>query len=68
MNEWLDRITKELGIDGQVIDDDAEALLKIARIAAHTSDDRRTAPLLTYLVGRSGSSPQQILEDLQRSS
>ncbi len=68
MNEWLDRITKELGIDGQVTDDDAEALLKIARIAAHTSDDRRTAPLLTYLVGRSGSSPQQILEDLQRSS
>ena len=68
MNAWLDRITKELGIDGHVTDDDAEALLKIARIAAHTSDDRRTAPLLTYLVGRSGSSPQQILEDLQRSS
>ena len=68
MNEWLDRITKELGIDGHVTDDDAEALLKIARIAAHTSDDRRTAPLLTYLVGRSCSSPQQILEDLQRSS
>ena len=68
MNAWLDRITKELGIDPALADDDAEALLKIARIAAHTSDDRRTAPLLTYLVGRSGSSPQQILEDLQRSS
>jgi Domain of unknown function (DUF6457) len=68
MNEWLERGTKELGIDPALADDDAEALLKIARIAAHTSDDRRTAPLLTYLVGRSGSSPQQILEDLQRSS
>jgi hypothetical protein len=68
MNEWLERVTKELGIDPALTDDDAEALLKIARIAAHTSDDRRTAPLLTYLVGRSGSSPQQILEDLQRSS
>ena len=68
MNEWLDRVTKELGIDAGLTDDDAEALLKIARIAAHTSDDRRTAPLLTYLVGRSGSSPQQILEDLQRIS
>jgi hypothetical protein len=68
MNEWLERTTAELGIDGQLSDDDAEALLKIARIAAHTSDDRRSAPLLTYLVGRSGSSPQQILEDLQRSS
>ena len=68
MNEWLERVTKELGIDSALADDDAEALLKIARIAAHTSDDRRTAPLLTYLVGRSGASPQQILEDLQRSS
>jgi hypothetical protein len=68
MNDWLDRITKELGIDGQLSDDDAEALLKIARIAAHTSDDRRSAPLLTYLYGRSGASPEKILEDLQRSS
>ena len=68
MNVWLDRVAKELGVDAELSDQDAEALLKIARIAAHTSDDRRTAPLLTYLVGRSGSSPQQILEDLQRSS
>ena len=68
MNVWLDRVAKELGVDAELSDQDAEALLKIARIAEHTSDDRRTAPLLTYLVGRSGSSPQQILEDLQRSS
>ena len=68
MNEWLERTVTELGIDGTLSDDDAEALLKIARIAAHTSDDRRTAPLLTYLVGRAGASPQQILEDMQRSS
>jgi hypothetical protein len=68
MNEWLERVTKELGLDGHLTDDDADALLKIARIAAHTSDDRRSAPLLTYLVGRSGASPAQILEDLQRSS
>ena len=68
MNDWLERVCAELGIDGRLTDEDADALLKIARIAAHTSDDRRTAPLLTYLVGRSGSSPQQILEDLQRTS
>ena len=68
MNEWLERVTKELGLDAQLTDDDADALLKIARIAAHTSDDRRSAPLLTYLVGRSSASPAQILEDLQRSS
>ena len=66
MNDWLERTAEELGIDAHLGDDDAEALLKIARIAAHTSDDRRTAPLLTYLVGRSGASPQRILEDLQR--
>jgi len=66
MNDWLERTAAELGIDAHLGDDDAEALLKIARIAAHTSDDRRTAPLLTYLVGRSGASPQRILEDLQR--
>ena len=68
MNEWLERVTAELGIDGQLTDDDVDALLKIARIAAHTSDDRRSAPLLTYLVGRSGAAPQQILEGLQRIS
>jgi hypothetical protein len=68
VNEWLDRVTTELKIDGHLSDEDADALLKIARIAAHTSDDRRSAPLLTFLVGRSGASPQQILEELQRSS
>jgi len=68
MNEWLERVAAQLGIDAALTNEDADALLKIARIAAHTSDDRRTAPILTYLVGRSGASPQQILEVLQRTS
>jgi hypothetical protein len=68
MNEWLERVAAELGLDAALSDEDADALLKIARIAAHTSDDRRSAPLLTYLVGRTGASPTQILEALQRSS
>jgi hypothetical protein len=68
MNEWLERVTADLGVDAQLTDDEIDALLKIARIAAHTSDDRRSAPVLTYLVGRSGAAPQQILEDLQRIS
>jgi hypothetical protein len=67
-NEWLERVAAELGLDPALPDEDADALLKIARIAAHTSDDRRSAPLLTYLVGRSGRAPGEILEALQRIS
>jgi uncharacterized protein DUF6457 len=68
MNEWFDRVVRELGIEEPLSDEDVDALLKIARIAAHESDDRRNAPLLTYLVGRTGRSPTQILEALQRIS
>ena len=68
MNEWLERVAAELGLDPSLSEEDADALLKIARIAAHASDDRRTAPLLTYLVGRASRPPQEILEDLQRIS
>jgi hypothetical protein len=68
MNDWLLRVAAESGLDAHLSEEDADALLKIARLAAHTSDDRRNAPLLTYLVGRSNQSPQKILEDLQRIS
>ena len=68
MNEWLERAGAELGIDVSLSDEDVDALLKIARIAAHTSDDRRTAPILTYLIGRANGSPVELLEALQRSS
>ena len=70
MNEWLQRVARELGLDGELSDEDAEALLKIARIAAHDSDDRRNAPLLTYLIGRSrGDRPlDEILEAVRAAS
>ncbi|HEY6962744.1 MAG TPA: DUF6457 domain-containing protein [Gaiellaceae bacterium] len=68
MTEWLQKVGPEVGVDVTLDDDEMAALLKIARIAAHTSDDRRNAPLLTYLVGRGAKSPQQILEALQRIS
>ena len=70
MNEWLQRVAREVGSDEELSEDDAEALLKIARIAAHTSDDRRNAPLLTYLIGRArGDRPlAEILEAVQRST
>jgi hypothetical protein len=52
MDEWLKRVAAAAGSDEQLSGEDADALLKIARIAAHESDDRRNAPLLCYLIGR----------------
>lgn len=68
MNDWLTRVAGELGLGAELAEADEDALLKIARIAAHTSDDRRSAPLLTYLVGRAGRDPGEALEALQRIS
>jgi hypothetical protein len=70
VNEWLERMSQAIGCDEQLAEEDADALLKIARIAAHESDDRRNAPLLTYLIGRSrGDRPLgEILEKVRESS
>jgi hypothetical protein len=65
LNEWLRRVAAEIGCEEELSDEDADALLKIARIAAHTSDDRRNAPLLTYLIGR-GRSDRPLAEILDR--
>jgi Domain of unknown function (DUF6457) len=70
MDDWLRRVAAAIGSDDTLSDDDADALLKIARIAAHESGDRRNAPLLTYLIGRShGGRPlSEILEAVRGSS
>ena len=52
MDDWLKRVAAAVGSDEQLSGEDADALLNIARIAAHESDDRRNAPLLCYLIGR----------------
>jgi hypothetical protein len=52
VDDWLKRVAAAVGSDEQLSGEDADALLKIARIAAHESDDRRNAPLLCYLIGR----------------
>ena len=52
MDDWLRRVAAAVGTEEQLSGEDADALLKIARIAAHESDDRRNAPLLCYLIGR----------------
>ena len=70
MNEWLERVATAIGSDEQLSDEDADALLDIARIAAHESEDRRNAPLLAYLIGRArGDRPlAEILEAVRESS
>ena len=70
MDEWLQRVAAAIGSEEELPDEDVDALLKIARIAAHESDDRRNAPLLAYLIGRSrGETPlAEILEAVRGSS
>lgn len=70
MDDWLTRVAAAIGSDEKLSGEEADALLKIARIAAHDSDDRRNAPLLTYLIGRSrGDRPlDEILEAVRAAS
>lgn len=70
MDDWLQRVAAAVGSNEELSEEDADALLKIARIAAHESDDRRNAPLLAYLIGRSrGERPlSEILEAVRGSS
>jgi hypothetical protein len=70
MDDWLRRVAAAVGIEEELSDDDANALLKMAKIAAHESGDRTNAPLLCYLVGRarSGRPLDDILDTVRRSS
>jgi hypothetical protein len=70
MDDWLKRVAAAIGNDEEISGADADALLEIARIAAHESGDRRNAPLLAYLVGRSrGDRPlAELLEAVDGSS
>jgi hypothetical protein len=52
MDNWLQETMAAVGGGEELSDDDAQTLLKIAKIAAHTSGDRTNAPLLCYLIGR----------------
>lgn len=59
MDEWLmqvrDALAAAAGVEAAELDlsdADADTLLDLARIAAHTSGARTNAPLLCYLVGR----------------
>jgi hypothetical protein len=70
MDEWLSLVAAAIGSDEELSDADADALLKVARIAAHESGDRRNAPLLCYLIGRAhgAATLEETLEAVRRSS
>jgi hypothetical protein len=70
MDDWLRRVAAAIGNHDEISGADADALLEIARIAARESGDRRNAPLLAYLVGRSRGerSLAEILEAVAESS
>jgi hypothetical protein len=52
VDDWLRTVSAAIGGEAELSADDAQTLLKIAKIAAHESGDRTNAPLLCYLVGR----------------
>jgi hypothetical protein len=70
MDDWLRRVATAIGYDDELSEDDAAALLKIAKIAAHESGDRTNAPLLCYLIGRAQADRplDAILETVRQSS
>jgi len=67
MNEWLEGAARRVGGGVSVDDDEAKALLELARVAAHGSGDRTNAPLVCYLVGLArGRGADAGVDDLAR--
>lgn len=72
MSDWLDkagsRLAEAAGDDRAAYDlsaADCEALLDLARVAAHDSEERTNAPLICYLLGLArGRHPDLGLGDL----
>jgi hypothetical protein len=72
VSEWLDkagsRLAEAAGDDSAAYGlsaADVEALLDLARVAAHDSDERTNAPLVCYLLGLArGRHPELGLGDL----
>ncbi|MFM7060664.1 MAG: hypothetical protein ACKOZL_05695 [Actinomycetes bacterium] len=69
---WLDDLTSRIaaahGLDAAsigLVDGDAETLLDLAGIAAHTTGERTNAPLLCHVLGRARALGVP-LEDLAR--
>jgi hypothetical protein len=69
LNEFIERVRSLLGPNPPSIDDgEVEAVLELARVAAHSSE-RRAAPITAYLAGMAvaGAAPEAreaFLDDL----
>lgn len=66
MDDWLSRAADALaeasGVTRESLELDAATeatLLDLARVAAHDGGARTNAPLLTYLIGRTGLDPER---------
>ena len=72
MDAWLTSAAEAIGIDRSLRPDEVEAILDLARVAAHESGDRTNAPLLCYLVGlaaaREGKSVHELAAAVRRST
>ena len=62
--EWVDEVARELGVEDEV---DVDAILDLARVAAHEVE-RRAAPVTTYLVGLAvgrGADPEATFKKIE---
>jgi Domain of unknown function (DUF6457) len=59
--EWIAAFAHRAGV-GEPTAQEADALLKLAGIAAHSSE-RTAAPLACWVAGRSGRSLQELLAE-----
>ena len=61
--EYVARVAAQLGVE-PLDDATIDTLLELAGVAAHSSE-RIAAPLVCYLVGKSGADPADVLASLQ---
>jgi hypothetical protein len=65
MNDWIAAVQKELGLD---VSFDADAILDVAREAAHATE-RKSAPITTYLMGvatAQGANPAEVAAKIEK--
>jgi hypothetical protein len=67
MNDWLAQRAAALGVD-ELDAEEEKTLLDLAALAAHESGVRTNAPLLCYLLGRSGKSLDELAEIVRSTS